>query len=550
MPDPNRPADRYVAEILGPRRTSRFWGMGAPTYEAPTSAAGALLLLLRNQEAARSLSAAPLENLQSPPDGATRFACVSTAPHPLDLTFTATDAHGRRIDMVLGGTWLVSDPLAFLNAVGLDLVSPELPLAGPIVTTWIGHTIGHRVRDLLTEHAFDDLLHKEVLPPAWWQTQLNEWLAPFGLRTSLLAVRWESAEASRAETERRQQEDLARLQAERERQQQAELREAAAKAGYEREKARVEADIRTSQEEKKHRLLRLEKQHHKEMIEAETEIENARREAERIALQHELDVARMRQDLQGVGLTEQRQKEAEVRHHDALDRLAVTHQALDRIVAVAEPLLAALAGRDAQAAHQAAERLTSPEFGVSATALQALGYQVPRQALVQSLHQKARADGGPVVIQKEDLLTRDIGAAKVKALPIGRSLTFMFRTARPGYVTLMNIGTSGAVYVQVPNAWVGVRAAQAVAGRSYTVPGKDMFPWEGDYREEGPPGWEHMALVISDEPLVEETVLARSSHDCPIVRLTDAEVQNLSTALAEGSGDRWSAGVLSFLVSA
>jgi hypothetical protein len=59
-----------------------------------------------------------------------------------------------------------------------------------------------------------------------------------------------------------------------------------------------------------------------------------------------------------------------------------------------------------------------------------------------------------------------------------------------------------------------------------------------------------MALVISDEPLVEEAILARSSRDCPIVRLTDAEMQNLSAALADGPHDRWSAGVLSFLVCA
>jgi hypothetical protein len=33
------------------------------------------------------------------------------------------------------------------------------------------------------------------------------------------------------------------------------------------------------------------------------------------------------------------------------------------------------------------------------------------------------------------------------------------------------------------------------------------------------------------------------------VRLTDAEVQHLAGSLAEGPRDRWSAGVLSFLVS-
>jgi hypothetical protein len=547
MTEPHQPAEHPVAEILGPRRTDRFWGLRAPTFEAPTSPAG-VLFLLRRGDASCPLAAAPIENLRTPPDAATQFARVSSAPHPMELTFTAPDAQARRIGLLLGGTFRVVDPLAFLNSVGLGLVSPELPLAGPIITSWISQTVGHRVRDHLVEHTFDDLRHKEVLPPAWWQTQFNDWLAPFGLRVSLVTVRWGSADVQRAETERRQQEDLARLQAERERQQQAQRRETAAKAEYEQEKARVETDIRTSQEEKKHRLLRLEKQHHKELIEAETEIENARRAAERIALQHELEVAKMRQDILAIAQTEQRQKEAEGRHQETVDRLATTHQALDRIVATAEPLLAEMAGRDSMAAHQAAERLASPEFGISAKALEGLGYHVPRQALVESLHQKARDDGQPVVLQKEDLVTRDIGAAQVKALPIGQSLTLVFRTERPGYVTLMNMGTSGAVYVQVPNALVGVRSARAEVGRSYSVPGKDLFPWGGDYREEGPAGWEHMALIVSDEPLIEEGILARSSRDCPIVRLTDAEVQNLSSALAAGPRDRWSAGVLSFLV--
>ncbi len=186
-------------------------GTGAPAFEAPTSTAGVLLVLLRG-DSARPHSAAPLESLRAPPDGSTRFAHVSTSPHPLDLTFTAADAQARRIDLLLSGTLLVSDPLAFLNGVGLGLVSPDVPLAGPIIASWISHTVGHRVRDHLAEHSFDDLRHKEVLPPAWWQTQLNDWLAPVGLRVSLVAVRWESADVQRAETERRRQEDLARLQ--------------------------------------------------------------------------------------------------------------------------------------------------------------------------------------------------------------------------------------------------------------------------------------------------------------------------------------------------
>ena len=66
MTEPLRPAERSVVEILSPRRTDRLWGLGRPTFEAPTSAAGVLLLLLRG-DAARPPSAAPWRACGRPP---------------------------------------------------------------------------------------------------------------------------------------------------------------------------------------------------------------------------------------------------------------------------------------------------------------------------------------------------------------------------------------------------------------------------------------------------------------------------------------------------
>ena len=133
-------------------------------------------------------------------------------------------------------------------------------------------------------------------------------------------------------------------------------------------------------------------------------------------------------------------------------------------------------------------------------------------------------------IRKTALVTRNIGTVKVNALPIHTSLQFEFATAKAGCVTLLNLGTSGAVYVHVPNAYVGVDRARAECGRTYAVPGPEFLPWEAlqqqgfDYVEVGPPGWEHLVVLISEKPVLAAGVLARSSGASPFVKLDADEI--------------------------
>lgn len=201
-----------------------------------------------------------------------------------------------------------------------------------------------------------------------------------------------------------------------------------------------------------------------------------------------------------------------------------------------------------------AELLVSPEHGVSASAVAALGFRVERQNLVEALRRKAATDDEKVQIRKTELVTRDIGTAKVKGLPINTSLQFEFTTLRSGYVTLINIGTSGSVYVHVPNAYVTLDHAKVDHARSYAIPGPELLPCEQlrrfglDYVEAGPPGWEHIAALVSDEPVVGEHVLAQGRPDAPFVKLAPSDIEGLCEALGSLSSEAWTAGVLSFLV--
>ena len=69
-----------------------------------------------------------------------------------------------------------------------------------------------------------------------------------------------------------------------------------------------------------------------------------------------------------------------------------------------------------------------------------------------------------------------------------------------------------------------------------------------DYVEAGPPGWEHLVVLISEQPLLKAEVLARSSGNAPFVELDKDEIGELCARLNAQADAQWTAGVLSFLV--
>jgi hypothetical protein len=458
------------------------------------------------------------------------------------------DGEGNGWDLLLDGSCSVRDIRDFLARYGVDAVTPETPVSKTLLESWLAGTVRTQVKDALVGSAIGDLRDKDSLPARWWETQFNKWLSPAGLSMRVVSARWASADAARAEEERLREREMQRMAQEWERQRQAESREARAEADYEKEKARIETDRELTESDRTHQREVLELRHRKEVLAAEAEIENARRASELAALEHEVALARLRKDLGSASKAETRLAEAHSQHDALSAALAKATAVLDQLSRIGEPLLQQLVNTDTKRAHQAAERLVSPEFGISASALAAMGFGVANQALVQTLTGKQTADGQAVLLSKADLATRDIGTAKVKALPIGRSLQFKLVSQRAGYVTLLNLGTSGAVFLHVPNAMIGKQNVRVMEGRPYFVPGEELFPWAWDYREEGPAGWEHIVGIVSDAPVIAADILARSSAESPIVRLTPEEVGLLFAKLEDMPAEKWSSGVLSFLV--
>ena len=113
---------------------------------------------------------------------------------------------------------------------------------------------------------------------------------------------------------------------------------------------------------------------------------------------------------------------------------------------------------------------------------------------------------------------RDIAvtAKKKKAgYRIGQKIVVGFRSSRDGYLTLLNIGTSGKLTVLFPNSLHPDNLLKA--GRDYTVPEPDD---EFEYELQGPPGVEKLKAVVTSKnvPLLESNF----APDGSLFRTVDA----------------------------
>jgi hypothetical protein len=556
MSDGNAHETDWVVLAEPVRRRRRLGGLfatAAPRFELQPEADQYLVTLKPDgQRELRLITSS--EQLRSSHNCESAILCrVRKRRQQLSLSFSRIleDANGSAWDVLIEGAWWVSDARSFLSARAAAVVSPEVPLAGEMGQTWLGSVVRSHVYDAVKAHTIEELRDRDALPASWWSKQMNDWLDATGLGVEVLETSWTSADATLAEAERCRLEDLARVEAEQHREHEAVLRREKLESEYAEHRRRIEHDQKLSALERERELQLEEQRHRAELLKLETEIEETRQRKERAAAEHDLAVAKLKNDLQAVQEAEERQAKMQTLHAETVRVLADTKAALERLAGVPE-LLQKLVDRDARQAHQTAERILSPEFaalGVSADMLMLLGYRVPVQSAWQFFSDRARKETDGVKIEKDELRTRDIGVAKVKALKIGTSLAFSFTSARSGFVTMMNLGTSGRVCVHVPSALCQPESARVEAGRRYTVPGPELFPWPDDYREEGPGGWEHIVLIVSDEPLVTGGAVRRASAESPLVELATNELEQLLDRL-ENLRDAWSVGLLSFLVEA
>ncbi|MGC9261359.1 MAG: DUF4384 domain-containing protein [Phycisphaerae bacterium] len=490
----------------------------------------------------------PLDRLKYPESEiqpTDRFLHLNAREIHVELNFTAmlTDANGHTWDLAISGCWRITNPADFLPHA-----AAAIPEEDSLDAARLGAMLA---RELLpgisTELATVDrdpekLKNNETLPPTWWDENLHRWLGPMGGSLAKPSVRWQSASAEKAEKSRLETQEMERLARRAKKEAAARLKVERAEQAYRQDLADIQNDANISAQRRLQKLQALDKQH-------QLQIQKLDEQAELFKAKHALEIARINQDRIAAEAAARAIQQAQ--SAPALQRTQppTGHPPAEKSVGppsdVPAEILDELRSNDAALAHVAAERLVSPEFGIAPETLYQLGYPAEPQSFVQGLSNKATADGNPIAIEKSRLGTRDIGTARVNTLQIGESLRFQFRSRRPGFVTILNFGTSGNIWLHVPSPLCAANDARAEADKLYNIPGKPLFDFQADYSEGGPTGWEHIAVIISERPLFSGTAPGVSRAN-PLRKLCDQDIKNLMEALS--ASEQWTAAVLTFLV--
>ena len=560
MQDSPSSAETRVVELIRPEARRGWLGLGRAKVDVPAAPANTAVRLVVRSGGRVQLRALPpgAQGALEPPAEDVEFVRLRTDPQAIRLEFSsvATGKAGHAYDLVLAGSCTIVDLGEFAAGGGLDVASEHVPMTPQSAGSWLAGAVDTPVRDQVRSemgrYAIEEIRDKDVLPKAWWERRLRTWLSGKGVALTVDRVAWESEDARRAEEHRVRREQMKQMAESRRKERELEVQEAEAAGNYQAKRAEILARGQISDLQRQHELQMLRLEQEKQRALREKEVADLRRQRERAALAHEVELAGIRrsaEDAQRVAQQAQRvMEQMERRYRQLADHRARTAQAADRLAALPD-LLRQAADADPRRRYEAAERLVQ-EHDIPGGLLSGLGCEVLPQELVSLLNRKMHLERRPVQLRMAEIITRDIGVKKVNALTVNSSLRFEFQADRAGCVTVLNIGTSGNVWLHVPNVWVAPGQARVEARATYAVPGRPLLPLPPglDYVEGGPGGWEHVAVLVTGSPLAAAATVQRSGPDMPFVMLSDEELNAIGTRLADMEADEWSAGLLSFLV--
>lgn len=476
------------------------------------------------------------------------FARVTTAEIPCALTYAGLrDQKGTVLDLVVLGTWKIPNRRAFLREYGLERLKTASAIEVASLETTLAKCCQQAITDEVRTLTYEALKNQDALPLRWWETKLSQWIGMDWLElVAVKEVRYESATADRATEMERRRELLALEDAERGEQLQRELTQKTELAKYEEAKQNLKISQELSEQERCHQLEQLNWEHEQQVLlrERESEIAKLKHESQKAELLAKVEDSRNRK--QAAEEILRRAKEAERRTEERLQAIE------DAQKEQAEATL--FAKEVSQNGMDVVERLSTAVVGISTSTMALLGKTSGPAYLAQVFREKEAGSPDAVMMKKVEIRSRDIGHKKVNTLAINSSLQFEFLADRGGYATVLNIGTSGKVYLQSPNVYVGIAQSKVAAGKQYQVPGTELLPANElqrnglAYFEVGPPGWEELIVIISSEPLMTDTVLFRSTAGNPFVVLSAEQIERLLNQLAELPEDGWNVGMLSFLV--
>lgn len=473
---------------------------------------------------------------------------VTTAAIDCELSYAGVlDEEGVDFDLVIAGTWKISDRRAFLLEYALDC----LKSAGDISVTSLETMLTERCRQWMTDEArkltYEALKKRDALPIRWWSAKLPQWIGLDWLElVEVKGVHCESVSLDRAAEIRKRQKLTELEEAEKTAQQERELREKERQAEYDHTVREIEAAKECSKRERQMRLDELNRKHEHDTLDAKYQAEIAALEAEKRKAELQAEIEQLRNRADSAEEILRRAKETEERNKETLKAIQEAQSEMAELASFVKEAM--------QKGEAVTDRMNTSVSGMSSETMGLLGRARGPAYLASVFRDKAAASPRPVKVSKVELRTRDIGPKKVDTLAINTPLRFQFLANRSGYATVLNIGTSGKVWLHVPSAYVSTAQAKVQPGNSYQVPGPELLPDERlrqnnlAYLEIGPPGWEELIVIISNEPLVTEKDLLPSTAGSPFAVLPTDRIDELLEQLATLPDDAWDVGILSFLV--
>ena len=124
----------------------------------------------------------------------------------------------------------------------------------------------------------------------------------------------------------------------------------------------------------------------------------------------------------------------------------------------------------------------------------------------------------------------------------GQTITFKFSSNRDCYVTLLDIGTDGAVYKIFPNKWH--TSGKIEKDKVYEIPPKDG---EFTFKIKGPRGMEYVKAIATLDPLksVPEAT-AKTAQDFPMIEDADVVMKNIKVEVDKKDSSTWAESLISF----
>jgi hypothetical protein len=287
---------------------------------------------------------------------------------------------------------------------------------------------------------------------------------------------------------------------------------------------------------------------------AEHEVTAASERAKTAQLEGQNAQLAVRQAQEDLQLVQEQRRLAEHSHQAQVQFLGDLKDEMKRLFSgFTTEVLTGLFQQNQTSAYNAANSITS--HGFSAKQLQAMGIDTQLnfiERLQDSTVQVRKNNLKRKLYSTRDIVTGPAREVEFDTLSVHEKVDFEFASPRPGYVTVINPGTSGKFWLHVPNAY---RAMPRIEGRrAYQVPGPELLPEDKleaaglDYYENGPAGWEYIVVIVSDEPLMETAVAGRSRDNAPLIELSPAELQGALDRLERMGRDHWAAGVARFRV--